>query len=554
MKREAIWSKVVEIARSDKKNTAVTLVGGVGIGKTELIKDICLSLQERYVVIQVLEASKCSDILQCICQILKQVAFDVQPNQVSISSCLQKLETPFVFSLDISRLPHTDDNCNSMRMLTRQIQSSPCCKLLLTSKRFTSCAICKQEKENAIIVCPLDYHESITALRKLNVTIDPKFIKDVVDHCQGFPIHFNEVEEHNVPGLLDKPIYYTSKLHIYADEAFKTHIIKCEDKFQKALACLCLIKDEFPLEFAMQILEVEKETVSEICNRLIKEQLLLERNGNYQMPWIVQHYMTRMINADKKLRDSVRKPKKSLIRLLLMFLFKTNELFMHYPSNCKCKLYNELLNRVVLYPSKSRPAVKALQFYKRYKRSFEWALEEAINDKSLGLTELVTDCANECVSFLAKAMKKSTAINIYQRISRSCRVGKDAKIRNACTDVSIGFLKIYYKGCQDDSESISQMLKSALNSLHSCEHSSKTLQQLSEHLHLKEVEAHCLAKLGHTMVAYNLDTFDEGLKMVKESVDIRKQECKSGSGSLLLVAAAYCDIASKFYCVLLTIF
>ena len=547
VKREVLWSQVLEIAHSDKTNTAVTLVGGVGIGKTELMKDICLGLQENYVIIQVLEASKCSDILQSICQILKQISFDVQPNQGSIISCLKKLETALVFSLDISRLPHTHDNCNSLWGLISQIQSLPYCKLLLISIRFTSCMICNQERENTttMIVNPLDYHESIAAVRNLNVTIDPKYYKDIANHCQGFPIHLNEVEGHDVPGFLDKPIYFASTQHIYADKAFKMYVKRCGSEVKKALACLCLIKDEFPLELAVQMLEVEKKTVSKICNHLIKEQLLLERSGNYQMPWIMQHYMTHMINADETLKAMTRKGKKSLIQLLLKFLYKSNELFMHYGNTPECRLYNKLLDRAVLYPARSWPAVKALEFYKRYKRSFEWSLNEAINDESLGLTELATDCVNECVSFLAKAMEKSTAIDIYQRI-RNCRVGKEAEIRNACTNVSIGFLKIYYNGCQCESECISKMLKAALESLRRCRHSSKALKQLSEHLHLKEVEAHCLAKLGHIMVACNLDSFDKGLKMVEDSLDIRQQESNSGSGSKLLIAAAYCDIASKF--------
>ena len=547
VKREVLWSKVLKIAHSDKTNTAVTLVGGVGIGKTELMKDICLDLQEKYVIIQVLEASKCSDIPQSICQILKQISFDVQPNQGSIISCLKKLETALVFSLDVSRLPHTHDNCNSMWGLISQIQSLPYCKLLLISIRFTSCMICNQERENTttMIVNPLDYHESIAAVRNLNVTIDPKYYKDIANHCQGFPIHLNEVEGHDVPGFLDKPIYFASTQHIYADKSFKMYVKRCGSEVKKALACLCLIKDEFPLELAVQMLEVEKKTVSKICNHLIKEQLLLERSGNYQMPWIMQHYMTHMINADETLKAMTKKGKKSLIQLLLKFLYKSNELFMHYQNTPECRLYDELLNRVVPVPLRRGPAVKALGFYKKYKRSFEWILKEGISDKSLGLAELVADCMNECVSFLAKAMERSTVINLYQKL-KSCKRIKRNEIRNACTDISIGFLKMYHNSCHFESESISKMLRAALKSLRNFESRHSVLEQLTEHFHLEEVEAHCLSKLGHIIAANFPDSFSEGESMIRDALKIRQQECLNGSGSRLLVASVYYDIASKF--------
>ena len=555
MERPVVHSQVREFIHSDQDTKVVTLVGGVGIGKTELMKHVCLELKEEYLIIQVVDASEYSEILQIIFQILRQISHDVQPNQASIIACLKDLENPFVLSLDISRLPHTSANCRCICMLIKQVQSLQNCKFILTSARFTSCKSCRKKLKNttSIFVNPLSYHESIKALNNQNVTVDSKFREDVVDHCQGFPIHLDEVREHSMPGFLTKPIYNGHTQRIHVDEAFQLYVRDCGEEVMKALACLCFIKDEFPLEFANEILDIDALAVEDICKHLKEENLLLELDGNYQVPWIVQHYMAQMIRDDDTLKGMTKKGKKLFIQLLLKFLYKTNELFMHYPNTPECRLYDELLNRVVPVPVRRGPAVKALGFYKKYKRSFEWILKEGISDKSLGLAELVADCMNECVSFLAKAMERSTVINLYQKL-KSCKRIKRNEIRNACTDISIGFLKMYHNSCHFESESISKMLRAALKRLSNCESRHSVLEQLTEHFHLEEVEAHCLSKLGHIIAANFPDSFSEGESMLHDALKIRQQECLNGSGSRLLVASAYYDIASKFVLLVETLY
>ena len=540
-------SQVRDFIHSNQDTKVVTLVGGVGIGKTELMKHICLELQNEYLIIQVVDASDYSEIIQIIFQILKQISHDVQQDQESIIACLKDLDSPFVLSLDISRLPHTSDNCRRICQLIKQVQSLKYCKFLLTSARCTSCKSCRKKQKNTsnISVIPLSYHESIKALKNLSLTVDSNFIEDVVDHCQGFPIHLDEVKDHSMSEFLARPIYHGHTQKIHVDEAFQFYVRNCGDEVKKALACLCFIKDEFPLEFATEILDIDALAVGRICKLLKEENLLLELDGNFQMPWIVQHYMIEMINVDEKLKAMTKKGKKSLIQLLLKLLYKTNELFMHYPKMPECKLYDDLLNRVLPVPLKRGPAVKALGFYKKYKRSFEWIFKEGISDKSLGLAELVADCMNECVSFLAKAMEKSTVINLYQKL-KSCKRIKRNEIRNACTDISIGFLKMYHNNYHFEPESLSKMLRAALWSLHNCESRKIILEQLSEHFHLEEVEAHCLSKLGHIIAANFPECFSEGENMLRDALKIRNHEWDNGSGSRLLVASTFHDIASKF--------
>ena len=514
----------------------------VGIGKTEMMKWICLKLQGKNTVIQPTEGSastKFSDILHSIHDILKYISYDVKPEKSSIIACLEELASPFVLSLDIAKVPHTSKFCSNIKKFINEVQSISHCKLILTSARY-SCKGCqkKNDKTMSIIMPPFNFQESFSALGKQRSNWDAILIVDVINDCQGIPIHLENIID-DEQGSLVRQSFHIDTSKFVADEAFITYINTCGSQIKKSLVYLCHIKDEFPLELAAVILEIEIQDAMNICSVLQKEQLLLQRGRRYHMPWIVQYYIIDMINTRKDLHKEAKMAKCSLIKLLVGFLYQLNEFFMGYHYASECNLFDELLNEADPKLCTTDPAVQAIEFYKRYKRSFNWALKEGISDESLKLAEAVADCANECVSFLAKAMEKSAVIHLYQKVRNCNRIMRN-DIRNACTLVSIAFLKMYHNGCDSDANQIEKMLRSALDCLCNVDN----FESSSPHFHMKEVIAHCYSKLGH-MAAKLPDSFDIGRKMIHEAIKIREQEVKRNLGSRALVAAGYVDIASK---------
>ena len=528
---------------SNRYGQIVTLVGMVGIGKTELMKQTCVELQDKYLIIQPTEGSdrsKYHDIVKSVHDILRNFSCDVQPEKESIVACLNGLKRDFILSLDISKVPHTQKFCGNVKKFISEIQSIPYCKLILISARY-SCKNC-QKKENDVLnisLPPFSYEESAVLLMKLLPDLDSNEREKLIDCCQGFPIQSELVAE-NWPQVLQPSSCLAKINNITVDSAFRTHFDTFTQETKEVLVSLSLIKDEFPVELACAILGIEIQDVISIVGLLTNLQLLLQRGNNYQMPWIVRHYISDMIRKDAGLEKLANKAKKSLIELLVEFLYGMNELFMGYTHKAQCKLFTLLLNGPVNIKFGSCSAIQALGFYRRFELSLHWALKEGTRNKRLGAIEMVADCANECVSFLAKAMEKPTIIFLYETIGR-CKIIKRNKMRNASTLVSIAFLKMYHNGCHSEPQAIENLLKRALEDLPM----NGRFESSSNHFHLGEVVAHCHTKLGHMIAANDPNSFDNGLEMIHKGISIREEEVRRGSGSKALIAAGFVDVASK---------
>ena len=517
-----------------------------------MMKELCVKLEEKCLVIQAMEASsrsKFADILESISHIVSTVSSNGHSDIKCIIKTLRALGSTFVLSLDTSKVPHTSKFCSNAKMFIKEVHLIPNCKLILTSARFF-CKNCHRKNGNAtcIKVPYLNKRESADLLKKLNVNWDQKSTENIVNFCQGSPAlleHFSETT--SLSEVFGRKLSHKCLHSFVSDEAFSSQLKNFSKDIKHIMVYLCQIKDEFPIALAHEILDIETRDVMNACEFLEKENMLIHRDGCYQVPQIIHCYVNHIIENDQELKSVAKKAKLAFIQLFVGFLYKMNELFIGYPQSDDCRLFNELLRDVTFDTDERQCARKVLLFYRKYENSFESALKQGVKNKNLKAVKFVADCANECVSFLAKAMERSTVINLYQNIAKCDQVTK-SQICHASTLVSIAFLKIYQHGNQGESalpDEIIQMLKNALGIL--LYHNEDDND--CGNVHLQEIIAHCFSKLGYALATKYPESFDEGRKMMNVAIDIRKKEVEKGCGSQAMIAAGFVCIGGKQFCI-----
>ncbi len=535
-------------------DTRVVLVsGGPGIGKTEVINSVCDVISRNNqgtLIVQPIEGrngTPFSDISDDISYLLS-----CRPSEKSsfhsIIRRLRELNQDIVVSLDVSKVPYRHEFFNDFWNFVKKIvYGTTRVKLLITAR-------CKDSgiKINNFKEVRLSYLKRSTSKELLQTCCDCEVedIDSVIDCCEGTPTLIV-----NYPKLVNLRKRFNRRRGLtllleqtsHVDEAFRMQIEGYTKIRKQTLTMLAAVPGKISVPLASYLLNEERHDVEMICNTIVSEHLLVENSPYFVFPPIIKHYLTMLSKENNELDLIYHKSEAKLSGFFVNVLFAMNSKFMALNDMRRDRCFDLMLKDQetdcdCLQPNAQCDCPmsrKVVRLYKTFASSFLWALEDGI--KRPDSWARTVDCANETVSLLAKHLNVQEAERLYQELLLAkCEQQKD-EVRIACTKVSIGFLTMYYHKCQTYPEMVTNLLEDAMLVLPKVSADNDALA-----VEIREVEAHCLSKLGHTLAANYEAEFKSGLKMVFRGKKIREDEIKKGRGSKALIAAILVDIASKF--------
>ena len=566
VEREDLSNKLLRMLQEDSTIKLCTVVGGVGVGKTELINDGCYKAKEQYdtlTIIQPIEATEgtnFSDLMENIAHALKKVPAPGKSTQSCVSRVLLRMKSKFVLVIDVSKAPHTPTFCNELKKFTREMVANQSCKMVV-SARFV-CQRCTFKSQNfakRLFVPYMDTKHSMNVLQNLEVNWDEETVRSTIELCHGSPLLLEHCAEARVEITSPRRKSKAMCFHKFkVDEAFQEQFKGYSNDLKKSVVQLSAIKGGFSSLLASKMLEDnEMENTNDDLSLMVSQQLLVKLESGsfhpkdiYMMPPLIQEYLRQIIDdGSQEIKSASVRANQMLFKLFTDLLYTMNAKFMGFQNPLANPFYDEMVkdqeescccfsnNNAGLEGCSCPEARKILLLYKRFSLCFEYALKQGMKEKAW---MKAVDCANDSVSFLGKTMHAAAILELFKAVMACTRERNDA-VRHACTMVSIAFLSIYHHGCQsEDAKNNIFMLEKAEEKI-----LSNDLKKFSLGLRIKEVLTHCYSKLGHLIAANHEDQFDKGLNIVNKALKIRQQEIEKGRGSTAMIAAYFTDLASE---------
>lgn len=566
VEREDLSNKLLRMFQGDSTVKLCTIVGAVGVGKTELINDGCYQAKAQYhdalTIIQPMEATECSyfcDLIESIAHVLNKEPAPGQSTLSCVSQVLQRMKSKFILIIDVSKAPHTPTFCSELKKFTRQMLSNQSCKMVV-SARFV-CQRCTFKNQNfakRLFVPYMDETHSMKVLQNLEVNWDEETVQSTIELCHGSPLLLEHWAESSTEITTPRKKSKAMCFHKFkVDEAFQEQFKGYSNDLKKSIIQLSAIKGEFSNLLASKILEDnEMENTNDDLSLMVSQQLLVKLDSGlfhptdiYMMPPLIQEYVRQIIDdGPQEIKSASVRANQMLFKLFTDLLYTMNAKFMGFQNPLANPFYDEMVkeqeescccfnNNPGMEDCSCPEARKILLLYKRYSYCFEHALKQGMKEKSW---MKAVDCANDCVSFLGKTMHAAAVLELF-KVAMGCARERNDAVRHACTMVSIAFLSIYHHGCQSEDayDNICMLEKAEKNIL------SNDLKKFSLGLRIKEVLAHCYSKLGHLIAANHKDQFDKGLNILNKALAIRQQEIERGRGSNAMIAAYFTDLASE---------
>ena len=547
---------VLKLCQNNKTHI-IHVVGGLGVGKTELIKQVCYNIwpmQTFY--IECTEDETFVGILETISQILGCNP-DGRSLQQRVFSLLINCSQSALLVLDISKVPNRPDFHHSIWKFVLKLGEANSPLKVIVTARYKDDRIRKMNLIQHVFVPCLSKEESKDLIALVDSADDcsigsskacSKEIDQLISYCQGTPHmlikYYTEIKPIGISVRRKSMSILVEQLRM--DLAFKLQFETYATALKIQIIKLSAIPGVFSCDIASNVLESEDVESARLIVTIIFKEQLLQREGSYFfMPSIIREFIKQLAAENNHLKTTLSGAVERVTCCYLSVLYALNAMFMALEDCCGNAILDTLLNDVetmcdCLEEDKDRCdcpiARKLLLVYRQNEMCFEWVIEHGVRGEHW---RQVTDCINECVSLLAKTASLELKDSVYRYALTQSTSSKDIA-RRSCTLVSIVFLQMYHHNCRSDPVHSIAQLEEAEMHLNSCAGKIKDLN-----LEIYEVWAHCLTKLGHLIGANNKEELEKGMEKLYKALEIRHNEIRQGRGSKALIAAAYVDIASK---------